>query len=69
MYILLFPKLKCSSAIFTSALHVIVLFIFLIIAETQVSKVDYNAVHDENTYVTESRAINDYILQPRYKPF
>lgn len=32
--------------------------------ETQVSKVDYNAVHDENTYVTESRAINDYILQP-----
>ncbi|XP_028397753.1 zinc transporter 9-like [Dendronephthya gigantea] len=30
--------------------------------DIQLSKVDYNAAHDENTYVTETRAINDYIL-------
>lgn len=33
--------------------------------ETQPTKVDYNAAHDENTYVTETRAIDDYLLDHR----
>ncbi|CAB4024675.1 zinc transporter 9-like, partial [Paramuricea clavata] len=33
--------------------------------ETQPTKVDYNAAHDENTYVTETRAIDDYFLDHR----
>lgn len=31
----------------------------------QNDKGDYNLVHNKNTYVTESRAINDYLLDSR----
>ena len=31
----------------------------------QSNPVDYNAAQDENTYVTETRAINDYLLNER----
>jgi hypothetical protein len=43
----------------------IVLYLFSLLSETQPTKVDYNAAHDENTYVTETRAIDDYLLDHR----
>jgi hypothetical protein len=44
----------------------IVLYLFSLLSETQPTKVDYNAAHDENTYVTETRAIDDYLLDHRW---
>lgn len=32
--------------------------------ESSITKVDYNAAYNDNTYVTESRAFNDYLLEP-----
>jgi hypothetical protein len=43
----------------------IVLYLFSLLSETQPTKVDYNAAHDKNTYVTETRAIDDYLLDHR----
>ena len=40
--------------------------LFFLLLDTQLTKVDYNAAHNENTYVTETRAINDYLLNQRY---